>query len=85
VAGPIIELRGVTKRYGQLTALDALTLAVEPGSFTALLGGSGSGKTTALKTINGGIYQPDLLKTVKVGERVRFKLDSQQITELTPY
>jgi osmoprotectant transport system ATP-binding protein len=58
VAGPIIELRGVTKRYGQLTAVDALTLAIEPGSFTALLGGSGSGKTTALKTIN-GLVTPD--------------------------
>jgi len=31
------------------------------------------------------VYKPDLLKTVTVGERVRFKLDSQQITELTPY
>jgi osmoprotectant transport system ATP-binding protein len=58
VAGPIIELRGVTKRYGALTAVDALTLAIEPGSFTALLGGSGSGKTTALKTIN-GLVTPD--------------------------
>jgi osmoprotectant transport system ATP-binding protein len=53
MAGPIIELRGVTKRYGALTAVDGLALAIEPGTFTALLGGSGSGKTTALKTING--------------------------------
>src|SRR5580700_5078939 len=67
MAGPIIELRGVTKRYGQLTALDALTLAVEAGSFTALLGGSGSGKTTALKTIN-GLVTPDAGE-VRVGGR----------------
>ena len=33
--------------------MDGVTLAIEPGSFTALLGGSGSGKTTTLKTING--------------------------------
>ena len=52
MAAPIIELKGVTKRYGALTAVDGLSLAVEAGSFTALLGGSGSGKTTALKTIN---------------------------------
>ena len=58
MAEPIIELRAVTKRYGALAAVDALTLAVEPGSFTALLGGSGSGKTTALKTIN-GLVTPD--------------------------
>jgi Cu/Ag efflux protein CusF len=31
------------------------------------------------------VYKADLLKTVSVGERVRFKLDAQQITELTPY
>jgi len=53
VAAPIIELRDVTKRYGDLAAVEALSLAIEPGSFTALLGGSGSGKTTALKMING--------------------------------
>jgi osmoprotectant transport system ATP-binding protein len=58
LAGPIIELRGVTKRYGALTAVDALTLGIEPRTFTALLGGSGSGKTTALKTIN-GLVTPD--------------------------
>jgi osmoprotectant transport system ATP-binding protein len=58
VAEPIIELKGVTKRYGPVTAVEGLTLAFEPGTFTALLGGSGSGKTTALKTIN-GLVAPD--------------------------
>ncbi len=57
-AEPIIQLNGVTNRYGALAAVDGLTLAIEPGSFTALLGGSGSGKTTALKTIN-GLVTPD--------------------------
>src|ERR1022692_543310 len=36
-------------------------------------------------TMQFGVYTADLLKTASVGERVRFKLDSQQITELTPY
>jgi len=58
MAEPIIELRGVTKRYGAVTAVDALSLSIEAGTFTALLGGSGSGKTTALKTIN-GLVVPD--------------------------
>jgi len=31
------------------------------------------------------VYKADSLKTMSVGERVRFKLDGQQITELTPY
>jgi osmoprotectant transport system ATP-binding protein len=58
MAEPIIELKDVVKRYGALTAVDGLSLAIAPGTFTALLGGSGSGKTTALKTINGLII-PD--------------------------
>jgi len=58
VPDPIIELRGVSKRYGALAAVDDLSLALDAGSFTALLGGSGSGKTTALKTIN-GLVTPD--------------------------
>jgi osmoprotectant transport system ATP-binding protein len=58
VAGPIIELRDIVKRYGALEAVAGVSLAIEPGTFTALLGGSGSGKTTALKTIN-GLVAPD--------------------------
>ncbi len=58
MAGPIIELRDATKRYGAVTAVDSLSLALEAGSFTCLLGGSGSGKTTALKMIN-GLVAPD--------------------------
>src|ERR1700685_2664217 len=53
MAEPIIELKGVVKRYGALDAVAGVSLAVEAGTFTALLGGSGSGKTPALKTING--------------------------------
>jgi osmoprotectant transport system ATP-binding protein len=58
MAGPIIELRDVVKRYGALAAVDGVSLPIDAGSFVALLGGSGSGKTTALKTIN-GLVTPD--------------------------
>ncbi len=58
MAAPIIELRNVVKRYGHVAAVDGLTLTLAPGGFTALLGGSGSGKTTALKMIN-GLVAPD--------------------------
>jgi osmoprotectant transport system ATP-binding protein len=53
VAGPVIELKDVVKRYGPLEAVAGVSLAIEPGTFTAILGGSGCGKTTTLKTING--------------------------------
>jgi osmoprotectant transport system ATP-binding protein len=58
VAGPIVELKGVTKRYSEAAAVDGLSLELERGAFVALLGGSGSGKTTALKMIN-GLVAPD--------------------------
>ena len=52
MAGPVIELAGVSKRYGPTVALDGVSVSVGEGEFVALVGGSGSGKTTLLKTIN---------------------------------
>ncbi len=52
-SGPHVELRDVTKRYGPVTAISDLSLAVEHGSFTALLGPSGCGKSTLLRMIAG--------------------------------
>jgi osmoprotectant transport system ATP-binding protein len=54
----VIELREVSKTYGGRRAVGPLTLAVGKGEFVALLGGSGCGKTTTLKMIN-GLVTPD--------------------------
>ncbi|MBZ9707527.1 ABC transporter ATP-binding protein [Mesorhizobium sp. ESP7-2] len=56
-AVPDIEFRGVTKRYGAVTAVSSIDLAVPPSAFVALLGPSGCGKTTCLRMI-GGFEQP---------------------------
>jgi spermidine/putrescine ABC transporter ATP-binding subunit len=48
-----VELRGISKRYGAVRALDDLSLRVLPGEFFTLLGPSGCGKTTALRAIAG--------------------------------
>jgi ABC-type Fe3+/spermidine/putrescine transport system ATPase subunit len=53
-----VELRGVTRRFGEVTAVDALDLEVYDGEFLALLGPSGCGKTTTLRLI-AGFERPD--------------------------
>ncbi|WP_457652007.1 ABC transporter ATP-binding protein [Rhodocaloribacter sp.] len=55
---PGVRLEGVTKRFGSLTAVRAMTLEVEPGEFFSLLGPSGCGKSTMLRMI-GGFERPD--------------------------
>jgi ABC-2 type transport system ATP-binding protein len=48
-----ITLRGLTKRYGAVTAVDGLTAEVRPGRVTAFLGANGSGKTTTMRLLLG--------------------------------
>ncbi len=57
MAEPVAAFRGVTHRYGQLVALDALNLEVRPGEVLGLLGPNGAGKTTALSILC-GLLQP---------------------------
>ena len=52
---PAVSLSGIEKRYGARTALRGLDLQVESGSFHALLGPNGSGKTTTLCILMGFI------------------------------
>ena len=55
--GPLVELRGIRKAYGELVAVDTVDLVIERGEFVVLLGPSGSGKTTILSMI-GGFVEP---------------------------
>ena len=50
---PLLEVRGASKRFGGLTAVDGADLTVREGSITALIGPNGSGKTTLFNLITG--------------------------------
>ena len=56
-AAPDVEIQGVTKRFGTVTAVDGMDLSIERGEFYSLLGPSGCGKTTTLRMI-AGFEQP---------------------------
>jgi ABC-type Fe3+/spermidine/putrescine transport system ATPase subunit len=73
-----VELRAVTKRYGEVAAVDALSLGIRHGEFLSLLGPSGCGKTTTLRLI-AGFEHPDegslLLGGEDVSSRPPYKRD----------
>ena len=52
-AAPAIEIRGLTKRFGETLALDHVDLVVQPGVVFGFLGRNGAGKTTALRILSG--------------------------------
>src|SRR5512146_355075 len=56
-ASPDLELQAVSKRFGHVVALDAVSLTIERGAVVTLLGPSGCGKTTTLRIVAGLEYQ----------------------------
>jgi putative spermidine/putrescine transport system ATP-binding protein len=76
--GADIALRGLTKRYGEVTAVDGIDLEIAHGEFFTLLGPSGSGKTTTLRLI-AGFELPDAgevrLRGVDVADEPPFARD----------
>jgi ABC-2 type transport system ATP-binding protein len=55
---PVIEVRGLTKRFGQVLAVDRLSFTVEAGEVVGFLGPNGAGKTTTLRMLL-GLVRPD--------------------------
>lgn len=70
-ATPVLEVRGVTKRFGPVQALKGVDLRVHAGEVVALLGDNGAGKSTLVKTIS-GVYPPDSGEILFNGNAVRF-------------
>jgi|TARA_B110000503_G_C7165597_1_gene421775 simple sugar transport system ATP-binding protein len=66
VATPVIELRNVSKTFGEVQSLKDIDLQIHPGEIVGLLGDNGAGKSTLIKTIM-GFHAPD------VGGEILFK------------
>jgi len=57
-AGTVLAARGLTKRYGRVTALDACDFELYPGEVLAVIGDNGAGKSTMIKALSGAV-RPD--------------------------
>lgn len=70
-----VEVRGVTKRFGDFVAVDRVSLSIRKGEFFSLLGPSGCGKTTLLRMIGGFEFPSE--GTIRIGDK--------DVTWLPPY
>ncbi|MBE0476105.1 MAG: ABC transporter ATP-binding protein [Coriobacteriia bacterium] len=66
---PILEVQGVTKRFGGLKAVDGLSFTANEGEILSIIGPNGSGKTTAFNLIS-GLYEPDSGDILLAGESI---------------
>jgi branched-chain amino acid transport system ATP-binding protein len=65
----ILEIQDITKHFGGLVALEAITFSVDEGTVLGVIGPNGAGKTTLFNVIN-GVYAPDKGKIVFRGETI---------------
>jgi ABC-2 type transport system ATP-binding protein len=77
---PIIRVRGLTRRFGDFTAVDDLSVSVAPGSIYAFLGANGSGKSTTIRMLiglllpNAGEIEVDGVDVCRHPRRVRDRI-----------
>src|SRR5947199_6949905 len=69
---PILEARGLVKKYGQVVALNGADLDPYTGEILAIIGDNGAGKSTLIKALSGAL-QPDEGEISLRGERIHFR------------
>jgi len=67
---PVVTASSLTKRYGELVAVDELTFSLRPGTITGFLGPNGAGKTTTLRLLL-GLAEPTAGEALVFGRRYR--------------
>ena len=75
---PVLQLRGISKRFNGIHALDGVDLCVRAGEVMALIGENGAGKSTLVKTLT-GIYRPDAGSIALDGRPVVFDSPQQAV------
>ncbi|TIU75841.1 MAG: sugar ABC transporter ATP-binding protein, partial [Mesorhizobium sp.] len=69
---PVLTARGLTKRYGRVTALNSCDFDLYPGEILAVIGDNGAGKSTLIKAISGAVI-PDEGTIELDGKQVLFR------------
>lgn len=73
---PILQAKGLVKRYGRVTALDRCDLELYPGEILAVIGDNGAGKSTLIKALSGAV-QPDEGSIMLDGKPIKFNSPQQ--------
>jgi fructose transport system ATP-binding protein len=69
---PVIQAKGLTKRYGRVTAIESGDLELYPGEILAVIGDNGAGKSSLIKALSGALV-PDSGEIFLDGQRVHFR------------
>ncbi|WP_300020032.1 ATP-binding cassette domain-containing protein [uncultured Roseobacter sp.] len=75
---PLIDMRGITKRFGGVTALSGVDLTAYPGEVLAIVGDNGAGKSTLIKILT-GVYQPTEGEIFLDGQKIEFASHAEAI------
>jgi fructose transport system ATP-binding protein len=69
---PVLQAKGLTKRYGRVVAIDGSDLELYPGEILAVIGDNGAGKSSLIKALSGALV-PDSGEIFLDGDRVHFR------------